>query len=105
MGAAARAPGEGPIHCAADQTASETCAGDVIERVRGTAHDGIGGTLAAADRRADPFAQIARGKARGIAGQECIADAHSIDPAPCVVAVAAGFTGDLDMKLPLQLGR
>jgi hypothetical protein len=51
-----RAAGEGPIHRSADQSAAEAGANDAVERIGGTAHDGLGRTLAAADSRPDSLA-------------------------------------------------
>src|SRR5271167_3205155 len=94
-----------PIKCAADHSAAETGAGDIIEAEFRAIDDGLGGPPAAADCRTNPFAHVAGGETRGVARQQRIADADGFQRAADVVAIAARMVGHSDPKLPLYFAR
>ena len=88
-----RAAGEGPVEQTAGDAAAEAGAGHILQRVRRALENGVRGTVAAADGRADALAHVAGRKTGGIPGDERIADARHLHVAAQVVAVADRIVG------------
>src|SRR5580700_8272925 len=71
---ASRTACEAEVHQPCDPAAAEAGAGHISKGVFHSLQYGVGGPPTAADRRPDPFAQIAGGESGGIAGQQRVVD-------------------------------